>query len=272
MMNGIDISHWQKGIDLGKVKCDFVIAKATEGINILDPMFKSYMRIASGLGKCMGFYHFARPEKNSALAEAKFFYDNTKDYFGKAIPILDWESSGKANVKWAKEWLDAIYQMTGVKPMIYMSESVVNAYDWSEVAKADYGLWVAKYSDKVVDRNFDMTKAGNKPVVKYWKFYAMWQWTDVGRLDGFGNYIDCDVFYGDVATWNAYAKKTADAKPDTTPKQETAKAETAKIHVVKKGETLSGIAKQYKTTVNALVKKNNIKDKNKIYVGQKLTI
>ena len=162
--------------------------------------------------------------------------------------------------------------MTGVKPMIYMSESVVNAYDWSEVAKADYGLWVAKYSDKVVDRNFDMTQAGKKPVVKWWKFYAMWQWSDVGRLDGFGNYIDCDVFYGDVATWNAYAKKTADANPDTTPKQETAKVETAKIHVVKKGETLSGIAKRYRTTVSALVKKNNIKDKNKIYVGQRLTI
>ena len=181
---------------------------------------------------------------------------------------MDWESSGKANVKWAKEWLDAIYEMTGVKPMIYMSESVVNAYDWSAVAKADYGLWVAKYSDKVVDRNFDMSKAGNKPVVKYWKFYAMWQWTDVGRLDGFGNYIDCDVFYGDVATWNAYAKKTSDAKPE----KATPKPQEAKIHIVMKGETLSGIAKKYKTTVNALVKKNNIKDKNKIYVGQKLTI
>ena len=31
-MNGIDISHWQKGIDLSKIKADFVIAKATEGI------------------------------------------------------------------------------------------------------------------------------------------------------------------------------------------------------------------------------------------------
>ena len=30
-LNGIDISNWQKGIDLSKVPCDFVICKATEG-------------------------------------------------------------------------------------------------------------------------------------------------------------------------------------------------------------------------------------------------
>ena len=30
-MNGIDISNWQKGIDLAAVPCDFVIAKATQG-------------------------------------------------------------------------------------------------------------------------------------------------------------------------------------------------------------------------------------------------
>lgn len=268
MMNGIDVSHWQKGLDLGKIKCDFVIAKATEGTNYVDPCFASFMRISAKLGKCMGMYHFARPEKNSAIDEAKFFYEKTKDFYGKAIPVLDWESSGKANVKWAKEWLDTIYSITGVKPMIYMSEAVANAYDWSEVANADYGLWIAKYRDMKPDKNYDMTNAGKKPVVKWWKIIAMWQWTSVGRLDGYSGNLDCDVFYGDVATWNAYANKTSNAKPE----KETPKPQEAKIHIVQKGETLSGIAKKYKTSVNALVKKNNIKDKNKIYVGQKITI
>ena len=43
-------------------------------------------------------------------------------------------------------------------------------------------------------------------------------------------------------------------------------------YTVKKGDTLSAIAKKYGTTVNNLVKLNNIKNANLIYVGQKLTI
>ena len=43
-------------------------------------------------------------------------------------------------------------------------------------------------------------------------------------------------------------------------------------YTVKAGDTLSAIAKKYNTTVDALVKKNNIKNKNLISVGQVLKI
>ena len=43
-------------------------------------------------------------------------------------------------------------------------------------------------------------------------------------------------------------------------------------YVVKKGDNLTKIAKMFGTTVNALVKKNNIKNPNLIYVGQVLKI
>lgn len=43
-------------------------------------------------------------------------------------------------------------------------------------------------------------------------------------------------------------------------------------YIVKKGDTLSGIAKKYGTTVNKLVSLNNIKNPNLIYVGQKIKI
>lgn len=250
MLNGIDISHWQKGLNLSEIRYDFAIVKATEGVNFVDPCFHDFIRKAESLGKCLGFYHFARPEKNTAKAEAKFFYDNTVKYFGKAIPILDWESSGKANVAWAKEWLDTVYSMTGVKSMIYMSESVVNQYDWSKVANADYGLWVAKYKDKQIDRNYDMSKAGKQPQVKWWKFYAMWQWTSSGRLDGYNGNIDCDVFYGDRDTWSKYAGTAHE-----------------RTYTVQSGDTLSGIAKECGTTVDDIVSKNNL-----ISVGQTLKI
>jgi GH25 family lysozyme M1 (1,4-beta-N-acetylmuramidase) len=210
MQNGIDISNHQGSMDLAKVlkqtKTDFVICKSTEGLKFVDKFCDKFMVIAQNAGKQVGFYHFARPEWNSAKAEAEFFLRQTKGYFGKGIPVLDWESSGKSNVKWAKEWLDYIYDKTGVKPVIYMSESVVNAYNWKAVADTGYGLWVARYRDYNIDRNYDMSTCGKKPVVKWWSFYMMWQWTSVGRLDGYSGNLDCDVFYGDSKSWDAYVK------------------------------------------------------------------
>lgn len=44
------------------------------------------------------------------------------------------------------------------------------------------------------------------------------------------------------------------------------------IYTVKKGDTLSKIAKIYKTTYQKIAKDNNIKNPNLIYVGQKLII
>ena len=43
-------------------------------------------------------------------------------------------------------------------------------------------------------------------------------------------------------------------------------------YTVKKGDTLSGIAKKYGTTVNSLVSLNGIKNRNLIYINQKLKI
>ena len=43
-------------------------------------------------------------------------------------------------------------------------------------------------------------------------------------------------------------------------------------YTVKRGDTLSAIAKKHNTTVEALVTSNGIKNKNVIYVGQVLQI
>lgn len=212
VLKGIDISKWQAGIDLSKVDCDFVIVKATEGIGYVDRKCDSFYQQAKRLGKKLGFYHFARP-RNDAVREAQYFYNNTKNYFGEAIPILDWEAENKSDVAWAKRWLDEVYRLSGVKPLIYMSESVANAYNWSSVANADYGLWVAKYRDNNPDYNYNMANAGTRPRVKWWKFYCMWQWTSTGRLNGYSGNLDCNVFYGDGTTWDKYAGKSGTNQP-----------------------------------------------------------
>ena len=213
-MNGIDISMWQRDINLSAIKADFVIVKATEGIGYVDKSCDMLFQKALSLGKKLGFYHFARPTANNdPIREADFFYENCKGYFGKAIPILDWEAENKQNVAYAKAWLDRVYQRSGVKPVIYMSESVANAYNWSSVANADYGLWVAKYRDNNPDYNYNMANAGTRPRVKWWKFYCMWQWTSTGRLNGYSGNLDCNVFYGDGTTWDKYAGKSGTTQP-----------------------------------------------------------
>ena len=54
--------------------------------------------------------------------------------------------------------------------------------------------------------------------------------------------------------------------------KEDPKPETKVYYIVKKGDTLSKIAKKYKTTVKQLVAWNNIKNPNLIKVGQKLRV
>lgn len=212
-MNGIDISIYQKALDLTIINFDFCIVKATEGKTYKDACFEQHINSALRLGKRVGFYHFARPENNSAHDEVVNFLDSVKPYIGKGIPFLDWESSAKYNVSWAKEWLDEFYSITGVRPLIYMSESVVNTYDWSRVAP-NYGLWVARYRDYNPDYNYDMSNAGKKPAVKWWDSYVMWQWTSSGRLDGYGGNLDCNMFYGDKADWDKLCEKDGGTMPE----------------------------------------------------------
>ena len=203
-LKGIDISSHQRGLDISRISCDFVIIKATEGKSYVDPSCDKFFQQALSLGKKLGVYHFANNPQNSAEQEANWFINNTRGYIGKAIPVLDWESKDTSNVAWALEWLQRVEQAYGCKPMIYMSESVVNRHDWGSVVAGNYGLWVAKYRDYNPDYNYDMSNAGSKPAVKYWPFYAVWQWTSSGRLDGWNGNLDLDEFYGDANSWDAY--------------------------------------------------------------------
>ena len=215
---GIDISSWQSDLDLSKIAFDFAIVKATEGITYVNPYYRGHARQALNIGEKLGLYHYAQNGQHTAAQEAEHFINQCRDYIGKAVLVLDWEEQ-ISDVNWALEWLQIVEQQTGVKPLIYMSESVVNAYDWSSVTNAGYGLWVAKYRDYDPDLNYDMSNAGREPQVKYWDFYAMWQFTSSGRLDGYNFNLDCNVFYGDLAAWDKYAgvSNVVDQPAEPTP-------------------------------------------------------
>ena len=77
-MNGIDVSNYQRGLDLSKVDIDFVIIKATEGTSLVMDTCDGFYQQAKQLGIHRGIYHFARPEYNSAEAEAAYFLQHTQ--------------------------------------------------------------------------------------------------------------------------------------------------------------------------------------------------
>lgn len=63
----------------------------------------------------------------------------------------------------------------------------------------------------------------------------------------------------------------SDVRPASAERQRPA-AGSGGTHVVRSGETVSGLAKQYGTTVSAIATANGLRDAGLIYVGQRLTI
>ena len=308
MLKGIDISHWQKGIDLGAIDVDFVIIKATEGNGYTDEMCDTFYQKAKSLGKKLGVYHFARPDLgNTAEAEADWFIKETLGYHKEAMLVLDWESGDLTNVAWAKAWLDRVYSKTGVKPVIYMSASVMHSADWSSVVKADYGLWVANYG---TNNGTAQEAVFDRYPLKYWSFYALWQYTSVGRLNGYNGNLDLNYFSGDSSAWDKYAGGSPSSSKPSNPVETKSTDDLAReviagkygngedrknalgsrydevqarvneilginqveYYIVQSGDNLTKIANRYGTTVNQLVAWNNIANANLIYPGQKLRV
>ena len=208
MMDGIDIASYQRTLVPKKMATtDFVIVKATESNWYVNECFESHAAQTVAAGKKLGCYHFARP--GSATEQARYFLGAIKKYIGKAVLALDWEENAvPLGPLWAKEWLDYVYKKTGSKPVIYMSKSVCNAYDWSAVAKAGYKLWVAQYPDYTPTGYLKKPWTDGSPFGA-WGKPTIFQYTSVGHVPGYGGDLDLDLFYGGQIDWDYIAKGSA---------------------------------------------------------------
>ncbi|MCB7150741.1 GH25 family lysozyme [Lactiplantibacillus plantarum] len=210
-LNGFDVASYQAGMNVGEVAGDFVLVKATEGIDYTNPEFNGHAKQTLSAGKKLGVYHFIRNDSD-IKQQADYFLMVVKPYIGKAMLVLDFENTAgstiqnQAGVDLAKQWLDYVYQKTDVRAVLYTGLSCENALDWSSVVKANYGLWIAQYN------NYDAV-IGYQPrdlygSLKNWKTAVMFQYTSTGRLPGWNGNLDFDVFYGDKSAWDKYAKAT----------------------------------------------------------------
>lgn len=216
-MNGIDVSNHQNGINLSVVPCDFVITKATQGTSYINPDCDRAYQQAKATGKCLGVYHYAGG--GGAVAEADFFLKNIQGYIGEAIIVLDWEgyqnSAYDQGPAYAKQFLDRIYEKTGVRALVYMSKSVCNAYDWSAIA-ANHGLWVAQYANNN-PTGYQSNPWTDSKGYGAWSGPAIFQYSSSGRLSGYNGNLDINIAYMDREGWNKYAGKGNAVQPPVNP-------------------------------------------------------
>ena len=214
MLKGIDISRYQTGINISNLDIDFVIVKATEGVGYSDPNYIEYLESAMNSNKKIGLYHYARPDLgNTAEDEATWFISKAKNYIKKAILVLDWEVN-TSNTTWAYNFLKSVYEKTGVRPIIYISASPANSYDWTRVVNGNFGLWVASYGANT-------GAPGTPPTNRYWPFYILWQYTSKGYINGYSKNLDLDYFYGTRDTWDKYANpQEKEEQPEIKPPEE----------------------------------------------------
>lgn len=213
-MNGIDIASYQTGIDLSVVPCDFVIIKATEGVNYTNPDFTRAYTQAKEQNKLIGIYHYANGA--GATAEADYFLSVVGDRVGDAILVLDWEQGGNSafgSVSYAKQWLDHVYSKTKVRPLIYMSKSVTYGYNWSAVAP-NHGLWVAQYAD-TNPTNYQSNPWTDTNGYGAWSSPVIFQYTSTGRLSGWSGNLDLNLAYMDATAWSKYAQGDNYVAPET---------------------------------------------------------
>jgi GH25 family lysozyme M1 (1,4-beta-N-acetylmuramidase) len=158
-----------------------------------------------------------------------------------------------------------------------------------------YTIWVAQYSDKC-------TYNGN---------YAIWQYTSDGKVNGINGRVDMnnmvhdiiqrggskpapkptstpskksneeiaqEVINGKWGNGNDRKSRLQKAGYDYNTIQKLVNQKLGgskpsyKTYIVKRGDTLSSIAKKYGTTYQKIARDNGISNPNKIYAGQKLII
>jgi LysM repeat protein len=307
---GIDVSRWQKGFNLNNAKAQgftYCIAKAggADSGYYKDKCFENFYQQAKALGMNVGAYYFGCAfSVEDAIREASYFISYLA---GKQITHVYYDVEGSMLNQGYRHLTDIINAFcqtminNGYACGIYTSESHFNSR-FNDALLIQYPHWVAKYSK-------NPPKLKSIALVEIWQYGGSVnyvrdpkiagttvdqdqiniEWADAPVLTEkpvivpIENKKNVDQLANEVLAglWgNGIIRKAKlnlagydyNAVQNRVNEIIEQRKQTKKTHIVAKGETLSGIAKRYNTTVDALVKANGIPNKNKIYVGQELII
>lgn len=194
-MDGVDVSTYQGEIhfnELAQAGCDFMFAKATEGLNTTDDRYGFNHNEAKRVGIPFGAYHFLHFGEDP-IAQAQHFLKIINGYEGPLLPMVDVEAGGQDGVKNLSTLITCISLFTkevektlnGKKCIIYSDYG-----DWSGMmqgtdAFAGHPFWVAEY-------NLDTAPTLPNGFTEW----VLWQWTSGGTVPGITGAVDRDRLNG----------------------------------------------------------------------------
>jgi GH25 family lysozyme M1 (1,4-beta-N-acetylmuramidase) len=161
-------------------------------VRYVNPTWSTNRQRAHDAGLVVFFYHFARD--TDPRVEAAYFLRSIGGLQPGEGLVLDWEVPGDA-AAWSLAFLNAVRDQAGILPLVYLNQSYVASFDWSSVAGAGYGLWLAVYDGD----------PWTQPAARYWGTAAMKQYTDAAPIPGIAGNCDRNAFYGDRDQLLAYS-------------------------------------------------------------------
>jgi lysozyme len=195
-IKGIDISHWQGNPDFARAKAAgirYVIIKATEGVDYVDPCFTANIKAALAAGLPVGAYHFLRT--TPLEQQAADFLAAIKPYkltWPAALDVEHAELTGMGRDKLTDMVLGfcARVKSAGYQPLVYSNYNWLydaKCLDAGRIRAAGVPLWMAWYSNAAPE-NTDRSSLCD-----------IWQYASDGSVDGISGNVDCNVSYRDFA-------------------------------------------------------------------------
>lgn len=208
-MNFIDISAYQRGLNLDTLfeqnPLDGVIVKATGGVSHVQTTCDPWVQRLLQLNKPWGFYHFLDDDgrDSSGEQEAEFFVRHCENYFGDGLPFADYEARATDfGTGYLKEFLDTVYELTGIRCGVYCNLSTLQRQDFTRIAE-DYPLWLAQYADNA--RESLNSTPWQKGSIEPYERFIIHQYSANGRLKGYDGALDLDRVYISREEWERLA-------------------------------------------------------------------
>lgn len=256
---GIDISEFQGEIDFEEVRrsgIDAVYIRAGAG-EYTDEYFAENYERARAAGLKIGFYHYVTARSvEEGRRQARFFASLAAGREPDMRLAMDFEYFGSLSVSQinaiSEAYLDELTALARREAVIYSDLS--NARNiFSRALAEKYPLWAAQYGA-------DEPSANGK-----WREWVGFQYTDEGRVGGIYGNVDRNIFTEGIFL--------SDSGRIDGEKRTSVRARTRTLTVyVRAGDTLWAIAREYGTTVEAIVRENRIADPNRIFAGERLRI
>ena len=204
---GIDVSAYQGSINWSSVHSDgviFAFAKATEGTYLEDADYHSNMSNGKSAGVLMGAYDFARPDEDTPLQEATYFWNfahsNIKADKKTLMPVVvfdiaDGHVGTSTYTQWFNDW-SADVIADGQAAGVSMQPIIMGTC--TEICGLGPANTLTLFIESYNGENLYTGNPGCTCLT--WVF---WQVSDTGRISGISGDVDLDTFNGDTAQLKA---------------------------------------------------------------------